>query len=521
MLDGCDGHHELNMINARIESKDNSKKTRSKEDAEDKDDANPEKKAETVGRVKKTDSKIENPAKEGAKIAVRNVEAAINDTSLDQKVSGSIGTNSTTSTAAASAADTASVAEHLRDDLKNHNVEKFADTLTAAVSEGAVSIGLTVDAVNRGRIHSEGSSKSSDSKTEIEAKTKPATSAIKTDHVSVREESKFSDAKDKLNKYLSSLHDATELLYQASEYFIHANSHYGKGSKESNEAAKCMNLASKTMTHLSKKAFYQLVVARTISGKHPECKKLAHGVMKMESKFTTKTSQASELLAMSARVVQDSDAHSDLHLSEKNVLGNYSSEVLHGSCVEIEIMKAMAKMEDVANTVAARQTKIEKGMENIQTKMNNFLGKQLAGENPLIAKLGTLGKKEASASQVDSGMFALPGNIYDSLKGLNIFKDAAQKKSSKRGLQGLGQTFGFVPGDANQQGNIVAVNGRLSQLNSNNQIATQKVSNLTTSVNAQGQAASSSAQSTQSINQMMTSLIGLWSKAVNQAISSG
>lgn len=46
------------------------------------------------------------------------------------------------------------------------------------------------------------------------------------------------------------------------------------------------------------------------------------------------------------------------------------------------------------------------------------------------------------------------------------------RNNYKHAWEGIGETLGFCPSTSNVQGDIVAVNGRLSQLNSDNQVAT-------------------------------------------------
>ena len=485
----------------------------------------------------------------GTSIAAQNLQAAINDKTLDLSLSTK-GTGAAALATSYSAADTASAAENLKGNLQGNNANTFSQLITVAAATGNAHIAASIGGANRGSIHTRKPSKLAGlvAQAQISGAGNQTSSTPTPSQLAM-----LASAKKQLSSDDKLITAATALLHKAVQNFNQACKEYGSGSPTANAAEKNLNNITTSINSNVKDAFSQVTKAKGLAGHFPGDTALQSTASSMNTSFQDSSNNASTLMALGAgfmiHTLSDSDgvpksdmsmcgdknSSNSLDLTNESIFGGYNPSVLAGSCVEIQVMKAMAKMDSVANTVAARQTKIEKGMETIQTTMNNYLSQQLAAENPILSKLAALGKKEASASQVSTGIFSLPGNLWKGTiggasTGLETSKawessdstDTQIKDNYSHAWEGIGETFGFTSSaSTNLSGDIVAVNGRLSQLNSENQVATQKVSNLTTEVNAQGQAASSSAQSTQSINQMMTSILGLWSKAMGQAISSG
>ena len=449
-------------------------------------------------------------------VAAANLHAAINHTSQDTTSLSADSSN----TIGTGAADYASAAEALKADLQKGNSPTFSRAIVVAAAGAVAQVQAAVGGVQRRSSQSDNVSNLSGPATT--SASAPSASQLAT----------VAKAKAKFNKDVIDLKKATAIVYQATGTFNQACKEYGSGSPIANKAEASLNKSAKTAANFTADAFFQVTKATAFASQFPAETALKNTAAKMKNSFQETSKIAYDVLAIGAAAMKNPPSGPSLHLKNGSIFGGYNPAVLAGSCVTIQIMKAMAKMEDVANTVAARQTKIEKGMENIQTRMNNYLSQQLAAENPILSKLAALGKKEASASQVSTGLLSVFGNSFNIMGGSLITGDTKAEKGTgsyghgvtrswENSWKGMGQTLGFCPGTSNVQGEIVATNGRLSQLNSENQVATQKVSNLTTEVNAQGQAASSSAQSVQSLNQMMTSILGLWAKAMGQAISSG
>ena len=241
-------------------------------------------------------------------------------------------------------------------------------------------------------------------------------------------------AKAQLGRDEKSIRDGTQVLYQAEGTFHQACGEYGAGSPEANKAKSNLDAATQFINDHVADGLKQVVTAQATAAlaDNPALKSTA---ATMNTSFQQASTTAAHVIATGAAMLANPPPGPDkgTGVTASNIFGGYNPQVLVGSCVEIQIMKAMAKMDNVTNTVSQRQTSLEQGMENMQKKMNNNLSKQLAAENPILAKLASLGKQEASASQQSTGLLGTLGHLWmgASIAGVITMgaKDGAQGKN--------------------------------------------------------------------------------------------
>ncbi len=346
-------------------------------------------------------------------------------------------------------------------------------------------------------------------------------------------------AKAAFNNDMSVLKGANGSLYTATLNYKNAVSQYGSDSQEAQTVKSQISQFNDLINAVSIDAAKQTFIAQALAGKYPDNEDFQKVSSSMTSQYIMESNITAVNTTASAETLDSSDTSSDSESvvnttdstetvdssgsSGLNIFAGYNSAALRATSSQSAVIAAMLFMSDITDRIAQQQSSVQQGMQEMQSNLSNTLQSQLNEQNPFLDQLTRLGKKQAKASKRSVGIFAAPGNFYNGTFGsIDTSKPGGYNSDkSTRAWEGLGETFGFVSPSKDVSGEMTATNARIVQLNSQSQIGMQKVSNITSSINAQNLLTSSSAQSVQGLNDIMSSSIKMWASAISQAISSG